>query len=88
MVTYVHVCVKGVGEGAGGAAHLPHHSNPFQRTLLCSNPVYLLYLQYNASVSISNFETQVSIRGAARTSARVPSQVRRRDEHHRRVDSC
>lgn len=25
------------------------------------NLVYLLYLQYNASVSISNFETQVSI---------------------------
>lgn len=26
-----------------------------------SSPVYLLYLQYNASLSVSNVETQVSI---------------------------
>lgn len=58
----VCVCEGGAGEGVGEVAHLPHHCNPFQRTLPCSNPVYLLYLQYNASVSISNFETQVSIR--------------------------
>lgn len=47
--------------------------------------VYLLYLQYNASVNISNSETQVSIsRAAAGGGVRVLSQVQRRDEGRRR----
>ena len=38
--------------------------------------VYLLYLQYNASVNISNFETQVSISGAAAVCAQPGAEKR------------
>lgn len=41
----------------------------YSRDFSHGNLVYLLYLQYNASLNISNFETQVSISRAAATCA-------------------
>lgn len=61
----------------------------YSRDFSHGNLVYLLYLRYNASLNISNFETQVSIsRVAAACACPYPvlSQVRRRDEHRRQRD--